>query len=239
MLACQEIIVDGCPCVLAEIQRCRCCSLLQGKELCDCDYPGMCVYEKYSWSELQPLGPGNIIVRIFPLPGATGIILKLDQSTALPLGSMITIRTPEQDKPLHTVLLRCFKSNQLVFLIAFRESVPVPEGKSVSIEPNGNVFGQDYVCLNEAAKQSITIAADKNLHPLLPELVSALQEHGNTIQVKDITEWKGKGGKDDLIVFISKNLEVLRLSLKNFPLFSKVKTAFWIIKHPLIDDEPL
>lgn len=39
-----------CPCYLAKTENCIVCSILQGKETCDCRWQGVCIYQEYIWS---------------------------------------------------------------------------------------------------------------------------------------------------------------------------------------------
>lgn len=48
---CNDLDGDGCPCILAETCDCPECSMLQGKELCDCRWRGLCVLLKRYWAE--------------------------------------------------------------------------------------------------------------------------------------------------------------------------------------------
>lgn len=48
---CIDINTEYCPCLLAETNHCTFCSKLQGKESCDCNWSGVCIfYEKY-WQD--------------------------------------------------------------------------------------------------------------------------------------------------------------------------------------------
>lgn len=38
-----------CPCPLSELQSCLVCSMLQGKDYCDCHWQGICIYQNYLW----------------------------------------------------------------------------------------------------------------------------------------------------------------------------------------------
>lgn len=49
-LECIDAGSDYCPCYLAELNECITCSLLQGKDFCDCNLRGVCVYQEYVWS---------------------------------------------------------------------------------------------------------------------------------------------------------------------------------------------
>jgi len=39
-----------CPCHLAKTDNCLICSMLQGKDICDCKWQGICVYQEYIWA---------------------------------------------------------------------------------------------------------------------------------------------------------------------------------------------
>lgn len=39
-----------CPCQLAKIDSCLICSMLQGQEVCDCRWQGICIYQEYLWN---------------------------------------------------------------------------------------------------------------------------------------------------------------------------------------------
>ncbi|WP_432664837.1 sulfide/dihydroorotate dehydrogenase-like FAD/NAD-binding protein [Wukongibacter baidiensis] len=41
---------DYCPCYLAETNDCITCSHLQGKEFCDCNWRGVCIFQEYVWN---------------------------------------------------------------------------------------------------------------------------------------------------------------------------------------------
>lgn len=48
---CIDINTEFCPCLLADTNHCTFCSKLQGKETCDCNWSGVCIfYEKY-WQD--------------------------------------------------------------------------------------------------------------------------------------------------------------------------------------------
>lgn len=40
-----------CPCHLAKTENCLICSMMQGKEICDCRWQGICVYQEYMWAD--------------------------------------------------------------------------------------------------------------------------------------------------------------------------------------------
>ena len=47
----EEVCIDAgsenCPCLLAESGDCITCSRLQGKDCCDCNWRGVCIYNEY------------------------------------------------------------------------------------------------------------------------------------------------------------------------------------------------
>jgi hypothetical protein len=45
---------DHCPCFLATMQQCPLCSLLLGRDRCDCRWPGLCLYAHYLWNKKSP-----------------------------------------------------------------------------------------------------------------------------------------------------------------------------------------
>lgn len=50
---CADINSEYCPCLLAETNHCVFCSKLQGKPLCACDWPGVCVYYEKYWRDQE------------------------------------------------------------------------------------------------------------------------------------------------------------------------------------------
>lgn len=49
-LECIDAGSEYCPCFLAEANECITCSHLQGKEFCDCNWRGVCIYQEYVWA---------------------------------------------------------------------------------------------------------------------------------------------------------------------------------------------
>lgn len=47
MVNCIDCGSENCPCVLAESGDCLTCSRLQGKDFCDCNWRGVCIYNEY------------------------------------------------------------------------------------------------------------------------------------------------------------------------------------------------
>ncbi len=46
-IICADAATENCPCLLAETGNCLICSRLQGKNECDCDWAGVCVYNEF------------------------------------------------------------------------------------------------------------------------------------------------------------------------------------------------
>ncbi len=46
-IICADAATENCPCLLAETGDCLICSRLQGKNECDCDWAGVCVYNEF------------------------------------------------------------------------------------------------------------------------------------------------------------------------------------------------
>ncbi len=61
-LECIDIGSDYCPCYLAELNECIVCSQLQGKEFCDCNWNGVCVYQDFIWSKRKAKAKRETIV---------------------------------------------------------------------------------------------------------------------------------------------------------------------------------
>lgn len=55
-LECIDAGSEYCPCYLAETNECITCSHLQGKEFCDCNWRGVCIYQEYVWSGYRSKG---------------------------------------------------------------------------------------------------------------------------------------------------------------------------------------
>jgi hypothetical protein len=49
-LECIDAGSEYCPCFLAEANECITCSHLQGKEFCDCNWRGVCIYQEFVWA---------------------------------------------------------------------------------------------------------------------------------------------------------------------------------------------
>lgn len=226
-MVCEDLSRDTCPCVLADIGQCRCCSLLMGKEFCNCDYPGVCIYEKHRWEEKQPLEGGNQVIAIEPHATGTGIILQLEATDKLSIGKTVVLQHKTYD-PISAVVLRVYNSH-LVYVVTFSNCGFLTVGASICIEPGLNVFGNDAASLDVVNGQSVLILADVDLVPLLPALAAGLKEKGATVQLLALNEnWTEKSA--DLLLFASQNQAALRHALKRLPLLRKVRSAFWFVE---------
>ena len=54
MVNCIDCGSENCPCILATSGDCLTCSRLQGKDFCDCNWRGVCVYNEYIQNFKQP-----------------------------------------------------------------------------------------------------------------------------------------------------------------------------------------
>jgi hypothetical protein len=55
-LECIDAGSEYCPCFLAETNECITCSQLQGKQFCDCNWRGVCIYQEYVWAGYKSKG---------------------------------------------------------------------------------------------------------------------------------------------------------------------------------------
>ena len=226
-MICEELARDACPCVLADIGHCRCCSLLMGKEFCQCDYPGVCVYEKHRWEEVQPLGEYDQVVAYFPYTTCAGMVVRwADCANALP-GVLLTLRQPGRETVCGTVL-HTYPEKNLAYLAITNPIPALVTSAPVEIESGKNVFGRDAVHLVNAAGHSVQIIADKDLLPLLTALASGLKQREASVNVTGIKENR-PDPQANLLIFISRDHIALRQALKCIPLNCKAHSAFWFV----------
>ncbi len=55
-LECVDAGSEYCPCFLAETGECITCSHLQGKQFCDCNWRGVCIFQEYAWAGYRSRG---------------------------------------------------------------------------------------------------------------------------------------------------------------------------------------
>lgn len=99
-LECIDAGSNYCPCYLAELNECITCSLLQGKDFCDCNWGGVWIYQEYVWSGFKAKSKretilSKIIERKKIKDNLFILTLKVPQKTAKDLkepGSYVFIR---------------------------------------------------------------------------------------------------------------------------------------------------
>lgn len=114
-MICEDFVRDACPCVLADIGHCRCCSLLRGQEFCQCDYPGTCIYEKHRWEEVRSSGDHDQVIAYFPDDTATGMIVQWHNAGNAVPGLQLTVCQPGQAVVCGTVL-KVYPEKNLLYL---------------------------------------------------------------------------------------------------------------------------
>lgn len=104
-LECIDAGSEYCPCFLAETNECITCSHLQGKQFCDCNWRGVCIYQEYVWSGYKSKGTrksykARMIDKREISPNALILRLMVTRTLARELdnpGSYVFLR--EDDKP--------------------------------------------------------------------------------------------------------------------------------------------
>ena len=226
-MICEELMHDACPCVLADIGHCRCCSLLMGKEFCQCDYPGFCIYDKHRWEEVRPSGEHDQIIAYFPCGTATGMIVQWHEAGSATPGLRLTLRQPGQAAVCGTVL-RLYPEKSLLYLAVTGPNPALVPKAPAGIEAGGNVFGRDAVHLLNADGQSIQIIADNDLLALVTVLADGLKAKAASVSVTGINS-KRLHPAADLLLFVSRDQAALRQALKAIPRGSKARSAFWFV----------
>ena len=223
---CEALARDACPCILADIGHCRCCSMLSGKQFCQCDYPGVCVYEKYRWEEKQPLSECDQIVAILPAGSAGGIIIQWSGVSSTQLGDMVTVAQDSQ-KTVKGVVLQTYPEQNLAYLLLTDRWISLQETQQITVKREYNVFGADAAHFANIAGKSIVILADADLLPLLNVFANGLHAQGAEVQLMHLhAKWPKT---EDLFVFISRNMEELSRALKHLPLINTAHSAFWYV----------
>lgn len=224
---CEALERDACPCVLADIGHCRCCSLLNGKQFCECDYPGVCIYEKHRWEEKKSLTNCDQIVAVFPLESATGIVIQWAECSSANLGDMLTIRQNSQCTA-QGVVMQLHPDQNLVYLLITNKWIGFQETRQITVKRELNVFGADASHLANVTGKSVAILADSAMQPLLNVLVNSLQSQGAKVYLSAL-DAKLPNSEVDLFVFISRNMQAVSRALKHLPLSWKGNSAFWLV----------
>lgn len=101
---CQDFLdPDRCPCILAELKECPICSHLQGNELCNCNWVGLCIYHNYQFADNYQLPPA-------PESGQGRILKSIVLNTGeLILYTQVNSNTVQNFKPLDVIQLAYWK----------------------------------------------------------------------------------------------------------------------------------
>jgi dihydroorotate dehydrogenase electron transfer subunit len=96
---CIDINSPNCPCLLASTNHCVFCSQLQGQEICDCNWSGVCILYEKKWNARNDVLHGNteatqprpeiksrILERVFITDTVCRIVLEVPSSLADQLG---------------------------------------------------------------------------------------------------------------------------------------------------------
>lgn len=224
-MKCEALAREACPCVLADIDLCRCCSLLNGQQICQCDYPGECIYEKHRWEEVQQLEDYDQVVAVYPTETACGIIIRWSESETATPGLLLSLS--QSDRPsIQGVVLQAYPEQKMAYLL-ITDRFSFVEREPITVRPQHNVFGGDSIYVANAAGRKVVILADSDLIPLLDVFAKGLKQQGANVQMFAITD-KAICKTADLFVFISRNRQDLTNTLKRMPIYSK-NSAFWFV----------
>ncbi len=103
-IECVDAGSEYCPCYLAETNDCIVCSHLQGKEFCDCNWNGVCIYQEFYWCNKQKKNirstvEAQILQKQILEPDIIIFKIKVTKTLARHLkqpGSYVFIRDPKQ-----------------------------------------------------------------------------------------------------------------------------------------------
>ncbi|TYP59878.1 sulfide/dihydroorotate dehydrogenase-like FAD/NAD-binding protein [Thermosediminibacter litoriperuensis] len=102
---CIDAVSPYCPCYLAETNSCIACSILQGKETCDCRWQGFCVYQEFIWNGRRKKEPRRTLgVKIIEKKTVTNNLIVF--KVLLPLAAL----SREYSQPGTYVFLRAVNS---------------------------------------------------------------------------------------------------------------------------------
>lgn len=169
--------------LLSELADCDYCGLLQGKAVCHCDWRGYCAYENFHWqADSFARLPPDSIVAICPSP-PTGLIIKPRMDlTSLPLGTIVSLRFPEDQDELSGVILRTYPVHGLAYIYC---AGPCPRrlltDRTLSIQAIGNAFS-DHTLLNAVQNKRIILVGPASLEIPFRELTAALAAKGNSVE---------------------------------------------------------
>lgn len=226
-MSCQDVVAGSCPCVLADIDECRYCSLLQGKEVCNCDWRGYCVYEWYQADRSRvPEYPPDTLVAAVLHPSTLGLIVKMREALgALSPGARVALTLPALGGcKIAGVVLRRLPSPQLYYVAT--QARPAPgrlAGQAVEISLAGNAF-IGHQTLDAAKDKTILVLAGQALQDPLRQLAAGLARQGNRVELPAFGEADFQ--KADILVIAGADSEVKQAATRLPPGF-KGKVVLW------------
>jgi hypothetical protein len=221
-----------CPCTLSELAKCKYCTLLQGKETCDCNWQSLCAYDCFLWNDKSyPDYPLNTIISIIAYHSSFGFVVKPTKSSMqLPLGTIVDLKLEYPFSiVIRGVLLHSFVEQNLIYIWS-QDVFPTDllYQQKVELRVSGNAFWGHHF-LNNAAQKYITIAAEDCLFEPAKELSAALTDNANIVNIL--------ANKKDIKTSISDNTEVVLLAgsenyikhmIKSLPTSYHGKIVAWV-----------
>lgn len=226
-MLCEDLAAERCPCLLAETAECSYCSLLRGEAVCGCDWQGRCAYERFNWRDDSAGRPAGTVVAVRPLAGATGLVLKADETlAAAPAGTAVRFRLPVTGgRELGAVLLRAYPAG-LVYLLTFDPCPADPLlGSRVTPTAAGNAFA-GWQALAAADGRTVVIAAAAPLAALLGPLADGLIRRGNLVAFTPPADMAAAAGAD--IVFAAGGDNEIKRMATGLPPSFRGKIVTWL-----------
>ncbi|EAX46548.1 conserved hypothetical protein [Thermosinus carboxydivorans Nor1] len=235
---CIDINSDYCPCLLAETNHCVFCSHLQGKEVCDCNWTGICIlYEKRWQSPKQRWRGEEALVRIEmetnllrkePVAENTYLLeFGVTDELARQLdhtGSFVFLRLPEDPPFFHFpvgVMKISDRQVQVVVETVGPKSARLVGSKTGRIFVRGpyfnGLFGQPWID-NLKSGKILLIAGGMGQPPAVP-VARKLVQGGNAVTAVIAP---GKTGK----VFIGEELLAMGIEVQIVPSLRQVGLPF-------------
>ena len=160
---CIDAGTENCPCYLAETGNCIYCSRLAGKDYCDCDWRGVCVFNEYRQNgEKIRAARDEFTARIADRKQYTEDLytLVLDTGTGFAIkasapGSFISVKKPECSGwySMPVSVIRSDTENGYIHIavkkISAKSKRVLEEGEMLSVR---GVFRNGIIGLGEAAK---------------------------------------------------------------------------------------
>ncbi len=160
-LECIDAGSEYCPCFLAESNECITCSHLQGKEFCDCNWRGVCIYQEYVWAGHKSKGvrgsyPAVVMEKKNVSPNTFIYKLRVTKTLARELdnpGAYVFMRDNDKPKffdvPMSVMAVDSISGEIYVAVQvqgAKTKALTGPESKIVVRGPYWNgIFGQRYL----------------------------------------------------------------------------------------------